>query len=121
MTTDTMTRDGQAQATYEAFDEPVPPVFQAMTSPNAAFDYVSLRVMNVLPKWSKLEAIVRLGNPNLAAGKASLTVYYYKWPQLTESPWPARETLFGIIKKGRDIGVTQPASVITYPFLAAML
>jgi len=80
---DTLTRDGQAQATYEAFDEPVPPVFQAMTSPKAAIGYVSLRVMNVLPKWSKLVAIVRLGNPNLAAGKTSLTVYYYKWPQLT--------------------------------------
>jgi hypothetical protein len=80
---DTVTRGGQVQATYEAFNEPVPPVFQAMTSPNAAIGYVTVRVENVVPKWPKFEAVVRLGNQNLAAGQASMTVYYYKWPQLT--------------------------------------
>jgi len=74
---------GQARATYQAIQEPVPPVFQAMTSPSAAIGWVSLRVQNVVPQWPALEAIIRLGNPNIAAGWASMTVFYYKWPQLT--------------------------------------
>jgi len=81
---DTVTwNGGQAKATYTAIDEPVPPVFQAMTSPKAAIGYVKLRVLNVLPKWPALETILRPLNPNAAAGDASMTVFYYKWPQLT--------------------------------------
>jgi hypothetical protein len=81
---DTVTwNGGQAKATYQAIDEPVPPALQAMTSPSAAIGYVYMRVLNVLPKWPQLETIVRLGNPSAAAGESLLTVYYYKWPQLT--------------------------------------
>jgi hypothetical protein len=80
---DTLTRGGQAQATFEAFDETVPPVFQAMSSPKAAIGFVTVKVQNVVPKWPKLEAILRAGNPDAASGQTLLTVFYYKWPQLT--------------------------------------
>jgi hypothetical protein len=95
---DTVTwNGGQAKATYQAVDEPVPPALQAMTSASAAIGYVYLRVLNVLPKWPQLEAVVRLGNPSAAAGESLLTVYYYKWPQLTLT-WDSelKETVAGL-------------------------
>jgi hypothetical protein len=74
---------GQARATYQANDEPVPEVLRSFLSPKAAIGYVRVRVMNVLPQYPNLVAVVRAANPNLAAADAALTVYYYQWPQLT--------------------------------------
>jgi hypothetical protein len=74
---------GQARATYQTIQEPVPPVFQAMSASQLTSGLVYLRVLNVVPQWPKFEAVARLANPNAAAGDTLLLVHYYKWPQLT--------------------------------------
>ncbi len=74
---------GKARATYKAIDEPVPQVLRSVGSPTAAIGCVYVRLTSILPKWPNLLAVVRVGNPAAAAGNAWLTVFYYKWPQLT--------------------------------------
>jgi len=74
---------GQARATYQAINEPVPQVLQSAESPTAAIGSVYVRLMNILPQWPALLAVVRFGNPAAAAGNTGLTVFYYKWPQLS--------------------------------------